>query len=126
VIIALGANGAFPRPNHLASAPSTPGTLVDQLQWDGGANQQWQLVPLGNGWSYIKNVGTGQLLTIVNNSTADGAYIEEWPSGAGIDQEWRMVPQGSSYRRIQNYCGKVLNPYGAFNNNGAIILPARD
>lgn len=49
---------------EVPNSSTAPGTLVDQWQWNGGANQQWQLVAVGNGYSYLRNVGTGQYLTM--------------------------------------------------------------
>lgn len=100
---------------------TTPGAILDQWQWNGGANQQWNLVPIGNGWSYIQNVGNGQLVSVYANSTDDGAQIDQWPEGAP-SQQWQIVPQGSSWNSIANLnSGKVLDVTNFSQDDGALI-----
>jgi Ricin-type beta-trefoil lectin domain-like len=103
----------------LRGGSSTDGTAIQQWDWTGGANQQWQLTPLGNGYNKISSVATGKVLDVAGVSTADGALIQEWDwTGAG-NQQWQIIPLGSSYNEILNLnSGKVLDDSGYSLVNG--------
>ena len=48
------------------------GAVIDQWQLNGGANQQWNLVPLPDGNQKIVNVPSGMVLANSNHSTSNG------------------------------------------------------
>ena len=53
------------------------GTVIDQWQLNGGANQRWDLVPVGNGNYFIQNEAS-QLVLDNCLSTINGTVIDQW------------------------------------------------
>lgn len=61
-------------------------------QWDylGSANQQWQFVPLV---SYnVKNAFSNLVLDVRGGSTANGTFVQQWTSNGNLQQQWQAVP----------------------------------
>lgn len=78
-------------------APNTAGGTTDgapaQLwSYGGGANQQWQAVPLGDGTFHFVVKSTGKCLDVRDVSQADGAVLQQWSCGASLAQVFRLVP----------------------------------
>ncbi|MFJ8750928.1 family 43 glycosylhydrolase [Streptomyces sp. NPDC102441] len=63
------------------------GASVIQWPCHGGANQQFQWVPVGDHYQ-LKNRHSGKCLTVVGGSTADGARLEQRTCGSGAGFEW--------------------------------------
>lgn len=98
------------------------GAGIQQWEWLKGLNQQWQIVPIGNGYSRIVNVNSGKVLDVSNYRTDDGAPIQQWDWLSGANQQWQVIPQGSSYNEIVNLnSGKVLDVTNYSLNDGAAI-----
>lgn len=58
----------------------------------------------------IKNVNSGKLMDVYQNSTADGGSVIQWPSNAGANQQWNIVPvSGQLYKIVNRNSGKVLD-----------------
>jgi hypothetical protein len=98
------------------------GGVVDQWDWNGGAHQQWQIVPLGNGYNEIFSVNSGKVLDDEGGGTGLGNRLWQWDWWGGANQQWQIVPQGSSYNSIVNLnSGMVLDVQGASTDDGAIV-----
>ena len=59
---------------------------AQMIQWpdNGGYNQQWQLVDLGNGYYKVINRNSGKLLDVNGGSTQGAAKVIQWPDNGGI------------------------------------------
>jgi hypothetical protein len=109
-------------------------------QWDylGSANQQWQFVPLV---SYnVKNAFSNLVLDVRGGSTANGTFVQQWTSNGNLQQQWQAVPVspfseippvrfptaiGSGYFAFINVLtGKALAVRGGSTSNGALINQA--
>ncbi len=66
------------------------GAGVVQSPFTGAADQQWQLVPTGDGYYKIVNVASGQLLNIPGGSTTNGVQLIQWPDDNGTNAQWRI------------------------------------
>ena len=55
------------------------GAVIDQWQLNGGTNQRWDLVPVGNGNYSIQNEAS-QLVLDNSLSTSNGTVIDQWQS----------------------------------------------
>ena len=64
------------------------GTVIDQWQLNGGANQQWDLVPLADGNYEIVNESSGKVLDDPNSSTSNGTQIIQCQPNGGANQQW--------------------------------------
>ena len=99
--------------------------LASVIQWDchGEANQQWQFVPLGDGYYRIMARHSGKVLDVYGVSTEDLASITQYESHDGVNQQWSLEPVGDGYYRIVARCsGKALDVFGASPENGAGII----
>ena len=66
------------------------------LQWsdNGTADHRWTLIDLGDGTHKIRNVNSGKLLAVQNNSTAVGAFAVQESDNGTADNRWRIVRNG--------------------------------
>jgi hypothetical protein len=62
------------------------------LQWSdsGTADHDWQVVTDGTAVRF-RNVNSGKLLTIENNSTAAGAFATQGPDNGAAATRWRIA-----------------------------------
>jgi hypothetical protein len=98
------------------------GTYLNQWASNGGANQQWTLINLGNNYVYLINVSSGLALEVYEASTAEGALIDQWPYDSGTGQIWQVVSKGSGYYSLINKnSGQALDVEGASSSEGASI-----
>ena len=71
------------------------GALIQQYDWLGGDNQQWQFVPSGGGYFRIVNKLSGKVLDDTGGSTQNGSQIQQWDWAGGDNQQWYLAPDGS-------------------------------
>ena len=90
------------------------GTAIQQWDWSGGGNQQWQVIPLGNGYNEIVNVQSGKALDVRGASTNPSAVVQQWDWLAGANQQWQLVDLGDGSYKIKNLnSGLMLDVDGA-------------
>ena len=67
-------------------------------QWDcaGVANQQWQLVPTGDGYMQVVARHSGKGLDVSNASYDNGAGIAQCPYVGGVNQQWQLRAVGAA------------------------------
>ncbi|HZS52919.1 MAG TPA: RICIN domain-containing protein, partial [Bryobacteraceae bacterium] len=98
------------------------GALIQQWTWLGGANQQWQFIPLGNGYNEVQNINSGKVLDVYGGYTTGGTPIQQWDWLSGGNQQWQVVPLGNGYNAIFNLqSGMVLDVRDFSVNGGAAI-----
>lgn len=76
----------------------------DVRQWEvggtyGGANQQWFLDYVEDGWFYIRSRWSAKYLEVAGASTTDYANIQLWSSdadGSDYHRQWRLIPVGAA------------------------------
>ena len=66
------------------------GAVIDQWQLNGGANQRWDLVPVGNGNYEIRNEASGKVLDN-GLSTSEGTKIDQCQPYGGMNQQWQVT-----------------------------------
>lgn len=71
-------------------ASTTAGAPVIEWPSNGGANQQWQLVPVPvAGATYVlTNRNSGLVMDVSGGSTADGGAVIQWPYHGGTNERW--------------------------------------
>ncbi len=107
----------------VSGASKVPGAKAIQWANDGGTNQQWQLVSLGNGYDTIVNRNSGLVLDVSGASTAEGAKILQWPSNGGTNQQWSLVSiSGGYYELVNRNSGMLADVSGASTTEGAAII----
>jgi len=99
------------------------GAVIDQWQLNGGANQQWNFVPLKDGYDEVVNASSGKVLDDPDFSTSNGTQIIQYQLNGGLNQQWVFEPGSNGYGAIVNASsGKVLDDPNASTSNGAQII----
>jgi hypothetical protein len=97
--------------------------VIDQWQLNGGTNQQWDLVPVGNGNNYfIQNVAS-HLVLDDSFSTSEGTVIDQFQlkDGSNLDQQWQLqYVAGNAYVITNAYSNQVLDNSLSTNNGTPI------
>lgn len=102
---------------------TSDGALLEQWDYWGGANQQWQLVDAGGGYVKIVSRNSGKLVDVSQGSTADGASAIQYTDNGGANQQWQLVDVGGGYVKIVNRnSGKVLDVSGQSTSNGGSVI----
>jgi hypothetical protein len=100
------------------------GNAVKAIQWTcvGEANQQWQIIPLGN--DYFKFIArhSNKVLGVLSGSLANGASVVQLIDSGEAAQQWRIIDTDSGYVRIMaRHSGKALEVDGGFTVDGAKV-----
>ncbi len=101
------------------------GAWMQQWTCTGGANQNFQFVPV-SGTSYYQIIArnSGKCMDVQNGSTANGALIQQWTCAAGnINQQFSLqTVSGTSYIRIiARVSGKCFDVQNVSTADGAWI-----
>jgi hypothetical protein len=75
----------------VSNASTSVGAQLVQWTNNGGTDQQWSLVSVGNGFNNIVNRKSGLVIGVSSASTATGAAIVQWTSNGSTDQQWSLV-----------------------------------
>jgi hypothetical protein len=104
---------------------TSDGALIQQWDYSGTANQQWQLVPVDNSGMYYEIVSenSGKVLDVFNDSTSNGAVIQQWDYSGTANQQWQLVPvdKSGNYEIVSKNSGKVLDVLDVSSLDGALI-----
>jgi hypothetical protein len=100
------------------------GALLVQYGCNGGANQHFQVLDLGNGYHQLVARHSNRCLTVPSSSTADGVQIQQRSCGAGdTAQQWQITDLGGGYVRFTaRHSGKCLDVAGFSTADGARIV----
>lgn len=111
----------------LVNGGTADGTDAIQWGWDGGNDQKWDLVYLGNGQYKLTGVASGKLLEISGASMANGGFVQIWPSNNHNCQKWTIKPSGDGFINVLNVnSGKSLDVQNNSTADGAAILQYND
>jgi arabinan endo-1,5-alpha-L-arabinosidase len=76
------------------------GTPIDQFAYRGGATQQWNLSPTGDGYYSIGSLGTAKYMDLFQCSPKDGAKISQHPWMNNDCQKWRIEQTSDGAYRV--------------------------
>jgi hypothetical protein len=110
---------------NLDTPGGTPaaGSLADQENPNGAADQDWRIAATGTGFYNIVSKGSGLLLGIQDQSTALGANAALEPADNAADQLWQLVPNGTGAYWLGNAgSGLLLGVSGAGVTPGTLTL----
>lgn len=97
------------------------GTIMQQWDFTGQANQMWYLTTglNNNNWSgtEIRNLHSNLCLDVPSASSSNGVKIQQWGCNGSNAQSWNLV--GSAVRSVAS--GKCLDVSGWNPNNGTQI-----
>ncbi|THF66750.1 hypothetical protein E7T06_20580 [Deinococcus sp. Arct2-2] len=102
---------------------NTDGTKLQQYTYSGYAQQQWQLVDVGDGYHKIINRLSGKALDVPYETRLNnGTVIQQWTDSGGPQQQWKVEAVGSTFKLTNRLSGKVLDvPYEGYQNNATQI-----
>lgn len=102
---------------------TTAGARTQQMPYSWAAGQQWELIPSGDGYYFIRNAQSGNMLQVAGASTANAASIDQGLSTGTDDQKWQLILTGDAYYRIVNkLSGKVVDIAGSSPADGAPLI----
>ena len=105
----------------VSGASTSAGAQIIQWGYNGGGNQQWQLIPYGPFYQ-IKNVHSGLYLDDPGSSTTAGTNLAQEASNNGQDQQWYLVPDGISDQIVNVWSGLVVDVYNGGATFGANVI----
>lgn len=111
----------------VTNGSTADGAAVIQWTYNGGNNQQWQIIDVGSGYYKIINRNSGKSADVSGGSTADGAAVIQWPYGGGNNQQWQILEVTASsssstssapanYVQNSGFESGSLSPWYAWNN----------
>ncbi|WP_201846113.1 RICIN domain-containing protein [Myceligenerans indicum] len=104
----------------VVSGSTSAGAEIIQYTCHGGANQQWVLNDLGNGYHQIVNQGSRLCLDVDGASTANGAQAIQWTCNGGTNQQWEVRDAGGGVvELVARHSGKCLDVLGQSTANSA-------
>ena len=99
------------------------GQYVVDYEYNGGINQQWQLVPtkieqvMPDGYYEIRSAVSGKNLEVYGVSTQGGAKITQWDATGGNNQKWKLENQSDGTIRLTNVNSGLVLDYNASTNS---------
>lgn len=88
----------------------------------GGANQQFKITYLNNGFYKITAVHSGKALDVANGSSASGTNVWQYTWNGTEAQQWQIIDGGNGYYIFSNrIADKVLDVYDAGSKNGTNV-----
>ncbi len=104
---------------------STAGTALAQWVDDNGADKNWTLVDLGNG--YVQLRSTANTSEYATASTTSGGAVTLQNATSNGTQDWQLVPDftttaSSSFQIVNVGSGKVLGVYQASTTDGSAAV----
>jgi hypothetical protein len=101
------------------------GAVIDQWQLNGRANQQWEIVPLPDGYLKIVNVASHKVLGDPGYSTSNGTSIIQWKWNNGMNEQWYWYDSGgpgNGFALVNAYSHLAIGDPGFSNSNGTPII----
>ncbi|MDF2440434.1 MAG: arabinan endo,5-alpha-L-arabinosidase, partial [Abditibacteriota bacterium] len=102
-------------------ASQVDGTPIDQLAYQGGLMQQWNLSPTGDGYYSIGSLGSGKYLDLFECSVKDGTKISQYPWFNNDCQKWRIEQTSDGAYRIVAKAGPALTLPGGIQTPRAVV-----
>lgn len=86
--------------------------------------QQWQIVPDGNGYCYLRSATSWRVLGIADGSTANSAHAMLWDQRTNDDQKWYTISggAGASVKFVNKKSGRCLGVAGGSFTNLAHLV----
>ena len=95
---------------------------VKFIQWPcvGEANQEFQIIPLGDNYYKFIARHSNKVMAVQSGSLANGALVVQTTDSGSAPQQWRIIDTDSGYVRIMaRHSGKALEVDGGFTFQGA-------
>ena len=107
---------------EVAGAATSNGASIVQNALNGFQQQQWHLVPTGDGYYVIQNDLSGRVLDVTVASTQNGAQIQQWDYLHNANQQWKLMPiDDVHYAIVNRNSGLALDVVAGSSANGASL-----
>jgi len=98
------------------------GGNIQQWEYVGGNNQQFQLTHLGDGAYRINVIASGKSVDVDGVSKNEGANVHQWDYVGGFNQQFVLVSTTDGYYKlIAKHSGKIVEVADASAANGANV-----
>lgn len=102
---------------------TSDGTGLIQWSYHSGTNQQWRIVPIGNGYNKLVNRNSGKVLDVPRFSTMPALQLQQWTDNGGTNQQWQIISAGGGYYFIVSHSnGMVADVDRGFTTDNAVVL----
>ncbi len=102
----------------VTGASTADGAQLVARAADGAADQQWQLVPTGDGAYRVRNVNSGKLVTVPGSTTTAGTQLVQNRDDGKSDSRWTLDANGDgSYALASRYDGQHID----VTSGGAVV-----
>lgn len=108
----------------LADGSTTNGTNIQQWGRSGGAQQEWRLIALDNGYCRIVSMADeSKCITVEESSAENGINVSLASYNGGDNQQWRLIKDGSYYGIVSKCSNDTagLDVYDWSTKNGGNI-----
>ena len=75
---------------NVAYQSTQNGGQIIQYTNNGGANQEWQIKPVGGGYYQLISRHSGKALDVSGANPNNGAQIVQWASNTSCSQRWKL------------------------------------
>lgn len=100
---------------------TTAGIALKTWTWNGGGNQKWKAVAVGNYWKFV-NMNSGMVMNVQNGSKSNGAPIIQWNDNGDANSQWSTKSLGNGqYQIIGLWSGKAIHVHGGATTDGGVI-----
>jgi hypothetical protein len=101
------------------------GAAVVQQSANAADDQQWQLLPTGDGFYKLSNVRSGKLLNIPGGTSAPGTALIQYHDDDSAGSQWKLTPDGSgSYAVTARLDGENADLAGGSTADGTAVVQA--
>ena len=96
------------------------GAAVQLGTYTHSANQEWAFIRVGEGVYRIQNRGTGKMLDLIMNGTANGTWLHQWEDVNSSSQMWIVEPTNDGHVKIKTQLAntKCIDTVGMTNVDG--------
>ena len=102
---------------------SDDGARLQQWSCHGGANQQWRVEAVTDGWVRLVAQHSGKCMDVTDWSVENGTELQQWACTGGENQQWTLRGTEDGYVIIESRSsGRVLDVSGALQDDGAPIV----
>lgn len=84
-------------------------------------SQYFTLTHVGNGWYYLKNVGNGKVVDVVNADPSPGTNVQQYDYNGSDAQLFRFYDAGNGYCYIKSKLGCYVDVNGGINVNNTNV-----
>ena len=95
---------------------------VQQYSCNGGANQRWEFIELGNGQFAIRNVNSGLVLDVARDSRGNGRTCNSFPGTVAQTQRWVTRGSNNNFEIVNVNSSKCLDVLGGGMGNNVNIV----